>query len=99
MAELYTGESKPEHFKTDSSLVEKELGIKWISFEDSVKDTLGQILLLDERRVGLEVLRTGRHLGVRDARSLVRERLAGDPRPRRHGGHRQGQAVSPALLS
>ena len=42
------------------------------------RDPLDTELLLDERRVGLEVLRTGRHLGVRDARSLVRERLASD---------------------
>ena len=42
------------------------------------RDPLDAELLLDERRVGLEVLRAGSHLGVRDARSLVRERLAGD---------------------
>ncbi|GAA5982782.1 hypothetical protein JCM10908_006785 [Rhodotorula pacifica] len=41
-----------EHFKTDSSLVEKELGIKWISFEDSVKDTLGQIFQIEKELKG-----------------------------------------------
>ncbi|KAK4702327.1 hypothetical protein P7C70_g3894, partial [Phenoliferia sp. Uapishka_3] len=32
--------SGPEHFKTDSSKVEKELNIKWIDFETSIKDTV-----------------------------------------------------------
>lgn len=35
-------------------------------------------LLLNERRVGLEVVLTGGLLGVRDARGLVGERLARD---------------------
>ncbi|POY74967.1 hypothetical protein BMF94_1943 [Rhodotorula taiwanensis] len=44
--------SGPEHFKTDSSLVEKELGIKWITFAESVKDTLGQIFDLEKELKG-----------------------------------------------
>jgi hypothetical protein len=40
-------EGKP-HFKTDSSLVEKELGIKWIGFEQSIKDTLGTIFEIEK---------------------------------------------------
>ncbi|GAA5987316.1 hypothetical protein JCM11641_002681 [Rhodosporidiobolus odoratus] len=32
-----------EHYTTDSSLVEKELGIEWIDFETTVKDTLSAI--------------------------------------------------------
>lgn len=48
-AEVTSGK---EHFKTDSSLVEKELGIKWISFEDSVKDTLGQIFQIEKELKG-----------------------------------------------
>lgn len=30
----------PEHFKTNTSKVEKELGIKWIDFQTSIVDTL-----------------------------------------------------------
>lgn len=41
-----------DHFKTDSSLVEKELGINWISFEQSVKDTLGQIFQIEKELKG-----------------------------------------------
>ena len=48
-AEVTSGK---EHFKTDSSLVEKELGIKWISFEDSVKDTLRQIFAIEKELKG-----------------------------------------------
>lgn len=41
-----------EHFKTDSSLVEQELGISWISFEDSVKDTLEEIFQIEKQLKG-----------------------------------------------
>ncbi|BGP58484.1 hypothetical protein JCM8202_001148 [Rhodotorula sphaerocarpa] len=41
-----------DHFKTDSSLVEKELGIAWIPFEQSVKDTLGQIFQIEKELKG-----------------------------------------------
>ncbi|KAL8277114.1 hypothetical protein RQP46_010442 [Phenoliferia psychrophenolica] len=40
--------SGPEHFKTDTSKVEKELGIKWISFEESIKDTVKVIFDLEK---------------------------------------------------
>ncbi|GAA5845244.1 hypothetical protein JCM11251_003855 [Rhodosporidiobolus azoricus] len=38
-----------QHFKTDSSHVEKVLGIKWISFEQSVKDTLAEIFKVEKQ--------------------------------------------------
>jgi nucleoside-diphosphate-sugar epimerase len=37
----------PEHFKTDSSKVQKELGIKWIDFETSVVDTAREIFRVE----------------------------------------------------
>ncbi|GAA5884120.1 hypothetical protein JCM6882_002147 [Rhodosporidiobolus microsporus] len=37
-----------QHFKTDSSHVQKVLGIEWISFEKSVKDTLGEIFKIEK---------------------------------------------------
>merc|ERR1712093_613057 len=41
-------EGKP-HFKTDSSLVDRTFGgFKWISFEDSTKDTLAEILRVEK---------------------------------------------------
>ncbi|GAA5928441.1 hypothetical protein JCM1841_005674 [Sporobolomyces salmonicolor] len=36
------------HFKTDSSKVEKELGMKWIPFEQSVKDTLAELFAVEK---------------------------------------------------
>ncbi|BGP43877.1 hypothetical protein JCM10449v2_007934 [Rhodotorula kratochvilovae] len=36
------------HFKTDSSFVEKTFGYKWISFEQSTKDTLAEILKVEK---------------------------------------------------
>lgn len=36
-----------EHFKTDSSKVEKELGVKWIGFEQSVQDTAAKLFELE----------------------------------------------------
>lgn len=35
--------SGAEHFKTDSSKVERELGIEWISFEKSMVDTANKL--------------------------------------------------------
>lgn len=40
------------HFKTDSSLVEKELGIKWIGFEQCIKDTLSSIFEVEKELKG-----------------------------------------------
>ncbi|GAA5822081.1 hypothetical protein JCM5353_006225 [Sporobolomyces roseus] len=39
----------PPHFKTDSSKVEKELGIEFIPFRQSVKDTLEELFKIEER--------------------------------------------------
>ncbi|GAA6046168.1 hypothetical protein JCM8097_005814 [Rhodosporidiobolus ruineniae] len=39
-----------KHFKTDSSLVEKELLSEgWIPFDESIKDTLSSIFKLEEQ--------------------------------------------------
>ncbi|GAA6011172.1 hypothetical protein JCM10207_005525 [Rhodosporidiobolus poonsookiae] len=35
-------------FKTDSSLVQKELGVKWIGFEQTVKDTLSALFKIEK---------------------------------------------------
>jgi hypothetical protein len=39
----------PPHFSTDSSKVEKELGIDFIPFRTSVKDTLEQLFAIEKR--------------------------------------------------
>ena len=39
----------PPHFKTDSSKVEKELGIEFMSFRTSVMDTLEELFKIEER--------------------------------------------------
>ena len=39
----------PEHFATDSSKVEKQLGIKWIPFEQSIVDTAKSLFALEAK--------------------------------------------------
>lgn len=39
----------PEHFATDSSKVEKQLGIKWIPFEQSIVDTAKSLFGLEAK--------------------------------------------------
>jgi len=40
----------PPHFGTDSSKVEKELGIEWIPFEKSIVDTAVEFFKLEESK-------------------------------------------------
>jgi len=47
VAEAPVSKGSP-HFSTDSSLAEKTFGFKWTSFEQSVKDTLAEILKVEK---------------------------------------------------
>ncbi|KPV72993.1 uncharacterized protein RHOBADRAFT_29212 [Rhodotorula graminis WP1] len=47
VVEAPVSEGSP-HFSTDASLAEKTFGFKWISFEQSVKDTLAEILKVEK---------------------------------------------------
>lgn len=40
--------NKPKVYKSDSSLVQKELGIKFTSFEDSMRDTVEELLRIEK---------------------------------------------------
>lgn len=46
------GAKGKEHYKTDSSKVEKELGIEWIGFEQCVVDTAKRLLELEKELGG-----------------------------------------------